>query len=284
MNDQFLEVALRLRRQGISSFPASGKRPGIPTWAQFTAHIPAESQIRAWAQAGRYQNIAVVCGAVSQLVVIDLDGDNAVSTFWARWSFDTLVISSGGGHGEHVYLRPAVMPPTVRAMGIAGGGNIEVRAEGTYVIGPPSVHPETGAAYTVKHRRPILQVDDLEDLLAWVRGLTARSHVGERRESGGGLPGANNQRAIGFAMTALESEADAVRRTPKGGQNDRLNLAAYSLGQLVGDGLLARDVVERELLAAALAAGQPERPSARTIQSGLVAGMNNPRSLRYGGR
>lgn len=288
MNDELFHAALALLEQEIGVIPCKGKKPSIPAWARLMKERMTRRELEAHYRAGRLQNIGAVCGAISRLVVLDLDGDDAVTAFANQWPTlyrNTRVVVTGSGHGEHVYVRPEIMPRTMRVMGVPGVGNLELRADGCYVIAPPSVHPDTGTRYQVKHDLPILEVSDLRRVQAWLysySGAKLRAAVTGARGSSGGTPSTNSVRAIGFAGAALAGEVRAVRCEPKGNQNNRLNLAAYNLGQLVADGLLARELVERELLAAALAAGQPELPSWRTIQSGLAAGMNNPRSRRHG--
>ncbi len=280
--------ALRLLKANIGVIPCAGKRPALARWKRYMRERMTVSELISHYHAGRLQNIGVVCGAVSRLVVLDLDGDAAVRAFAEQFPdlyHGTRVVRSGGGHGEHVYFRPALPPRTIRIMAVPDVGNLELRADGCYIIAPPSIHPDTGVRYVVKHDLPILEVPDLERVRAWLvehSSQKLRAAVSGPRDSSSGTPVASGVRAIGFAQAALAGEINAVRSTPRGGQNNRLNLAAYSLGQLVADELLTRELVERELLAAALAVGQPELPSWRTIQSGLAAGMNNPRSRRRG--
>jgi hypothetical protein len=57
-----------------------------------------------------------------------------------------------------------------------------------------------------------------------------------------------------------------------------LNRAAFSLGQIVGAGLLDADTVSDQLGAAAMGAGLGAREATRTIRSGLRAGMRAPRT------
>jgi hypothetical protein len=64
---------------------------------------------------------------------------------------------------------------------------------------------------------------------------------------------------------------------PPGRRNATLNSAAFSLGQLVGGGLLDVDAVAGALLIAALASGLGETEAMRTIESGLKAGQCHPR-------
>jgi hypothetical protein len=71
-----------------------------------------------------------------------------------------------------------------------------------------------------------------------------------------------------------------VRNADIGERNDTLNRAAFSLGTLVGAGELFRDVVETELLSAAVMTGLSEREAMATISSGVNAGMDHPREIK----
>lgn len=82
-----------------------------------------------------------------------------------------------------------------------------------------------------------------------------------------------------YVAAAVEDETRAVAETPEGERNGRLNKAAFSLGQIVGAGALARSEIEGLLLDAALRCGLSEREAARTIRSGLDEGQKHPRQL-----
>lgn len=82
-----------------------------------------------------------------------------------------------------------------------------------------------------------------------------------------------------YGAAALDRECSAVRRTGKGDRNGQLNRSAYALGQLVAAGILDRGQVERELVAAAVAAGLDEGEIAATVASGLEAGKQTPRAF-----
>jgi hypothetical protein len=91
-----------------------------------------------------------------------------------------------------------------------------------------------------------------------------------------------------YARAALDDEVARVGTAPPGpggaggGRNNQLNKSAFALGQLVGGGELPRGQVEYELLAAAERCGLVNddgvRATERTIQSGLDAGEQSPRS------
>jgi hypothetical protein len=71
-----------------------------------------------------------------------------------------------------------------------------------------------------------------------------------------------------------------VRGSEPGGRNRTLNRAAFSLGQLIAQGALSRDVVEWALSSAARDCGLGNREAASTIRCGLEAGFLAPRGPR----
>ena len=92
--------------------------------------------------------------------------------------------------------------------------------------------------------------------------------------------------ADAYAQAALDRECELASMTGHG-RNDQLNRSAFSLGQLVGGGALARHEVERRLYAAAEASGYVTKDgplAARsTIKSGLDKGEREPRNAPLNG-
>lgn len=271
-------AAITYLKAGISVIPVVGKKAAI-RWQPYQYRLAHSGELANWKRWGKFHNIAVVCGQVSgNLVVIDLDGQNAVRLFTQHFPVlaETYTVITGSGQGKHLYLQVDTLPPTTRAMNIPGGGNIELRANGCYVVAPPSIHPTTRQPYRVERPLNVLGVDTLDTLRQWLLGLNPSAmpstpKIGEKRAI-----------SFGFAAAALRGEINALRAAAEGNRNNRLNLAAYNLGQLVGDNHIPRWQVEDELIAAARAVGLPEGESQRTIKSGLDAGIRNPRSRRYG--
>jgi hypothetical protein len=116
--------------------------------------------------------------------------------------------------------------------------------------------------------------------LAAEKAPKAEAPAGNRTRDGVGRPGDS------YALAALRDECDAVATEPEKNRNNRLNTAAFNLGQFVGAKALIRSDVESALAAAARDAGLGERETAATIKSGLDAGEAQPRDLsgigRYG--
>lgn len=144
-----LAAALGYAARGWHVFPLRprGKEPATPHGCRDATADRAA--IRAWWTRAPDANIGIACGP-SHLVVVDLDRDKGGPDAWAglrkRLGFDdaTVTCLTGGG-GVHLYFQA---PDGVTVRNSAGklGEGIDVRAEGGYVVAPPSVHPN-GSAY-----------------------------------------------------------------------------------------------------------------------------------------
>jgi putative DNA primase/helicase len=81
-----------------------------------------------------------------------------------------------------------------------------------------------------------------------------------------------------YLNSALQGEVAELHATGEGNRNNQLNKSAYALGQLVNAGL-DENLIRNELHNAAQAVGLPHDEIERTLNSGLTAGMANPRSI-----
>lgn len=122
-----------------------GKTPS-DSWKRFQATPPDADYLRQWFGNGHQRNIGVVTGAVSNLVVIDLDSPEAVA--WADAHLPATPWQVGTGHGQHRgYRHPGV--PVGNKVRIRTGDpaiKIDVRGDGGYVVAPGSVH-RSGVSY-----------------------------------------------------------------------------------------------------------------------------------------
>lgn len=144
------EIVRLLARRGFSVFPVpvprvgapagspgDGKTPALP-WAQWQTARADEDQINAWFRTP--QNVAVVCGAISGLVVVDADADDARRWAVARLPRTPLQVKTP--RGWHLYYMHPGTPIRNRARIRTPDGAIalDVRGDGGYVIGPFSLH------------------------------------------------------------------------------------------------------------------------------------------------
>lgn len=137
-------AALSYAARGWSVIPVEprGKRP-IVAWQEFQQRIAGADEIAAWFRHWPHANVSIVTGAVSRLVVLDIDPRHEGSASLARLEIAHGPLPSTqealtGGEGRHLYFtHPG---GTVRnRVGLAPG--IDLRGDGGCVVAPPSVHP-----------------------------------------------------------------------------------------------------------------------------------------------
>jgi hypothetical protein len=122
-----------------------GKRP-IVRWQKYQQHLPSEEQLRAWLRRRPDANLAIVTGAVSGLVVLDVDPRHGGIASLSRWERqhgelpNTLEAQTGGG-GRHLYFAHPGGELRNR-VGLAPG--LDLRGDGGVIVAPPSVHPSGG--------------------------------------------------------------------------------------------------------------------------------------------
>lgn len=163
------EAAHRYVGRGWSVLPLrpASKLP-LMRWEIFQSQRAGAVEIDQWFERWPDANIGIVTGRISGLVVLDVDpkhgGDDSLVHIEERHGplpHSPEVLTGGGG--RHVYFRH---PGGVvrNRVGIAQG--IDLRADGGYVVAPPSRHP-SGRDYVweVAHHP-----DDtvLAELPAWV--------------------------------------------------------------------------------------------------------------------
>jgi hypothetical protein len=145
-----LSAALQFARYHWSVIPmrARDKRPLIK-WLEYQQRLATEDEINEWYQLWPSANVGIVTGAISGLVVLDIDPRHGGEQSLAQWEkiFDPLPVTleaRTGGGGRHVYFKHPGGVIHNRA-GIASG--IDLRGDGGCVVAPPSIH-SSGKAYT----------------------------------------------------------------------------------------------------------------------------------------
>ncbi|MBL8549246.1 MAG: bifunctional DNA primase/polymerase [Hyphomonadaceae bacterium] len=152
---------------------------------------------------------------------------------------------------------------------------IDVRAEGGYIMAPPSRRSDGGEyLWANPHRRPALASARL------IEALISRP---KRPAAPPSAPTPFLGTISRYARGALVGELMRVASAQRGERNATLNTAAFKLGTLIGAGLLPMELVARLLERACddngLALDDGPASVAATIQSGLRAGMRHPRNL-----
>jgi hypothetical protein len=129
-------------------------------------------QVVSWWDRAPVPNVGMATGIQSGLVVLDVDADKggfaSLSTLIARHGAlpATWIVDTGGG-GRHIYFRhPGGQVKS--GVGTLGRG-LDVRADGAYVITPPSMHRSGHPYRWAAAGRP--DTTDLAELPHWLRTL-----------------------------------------------------------------------------------------------------------------
>ena len=149
-----LHWALSYARRGIHVFPLhsihngrctcgrdcrrnAGKHPRVS--GGFKVATTDARQIKAWWRKWPDANIGIATGAISGILVIDIDGREGLDAWQIllaqnRASLRTVTVKTA--RGWHLYFKL----PSGFVIPCSTGGGLDVRGEGGYVVAPPSIH------------------------------------------------------------------------------------------------------------------------------------------------
>lgn len=285
--NQILQAAHDYLNMGFSVFPIMprGKLPQanlLPgygeskaSWAKFQNAQPTRTQLDAWFVDRPRLNLAIVTGKVSNLVVVDIDNAEGLEQFKVfmnvpnQWYWYVRT-----GKGFHVYFNyPDGVEIHNRTHFREG---IDIRADGGYVLAAPSIHP-SGRQYT------------------WGRGGLA-PHIQERADLPSHLldllvdtkpdrPAFKTiQPTLGSPLSRhlFNSFLAELARSEPDNHNNTLNKVAWKLARIVAAGALDENECREALRAQALAVGQGEIETQRTIDSAFKAGLALPWQFHEG--
>jgi hypothetical protein len=174
------EAALAYLARDWSVIPveARGKRP-LVAWLEFQQRLPTRAEIERWFERWPEANVGIVTGALSGLVVLDVDARHGGDASLARLEIEhaalprTVEAATGGG-GRHLYFAHPGGTVANRA-GIVPG--IDLRGDGGCVVAPPSLHASGRRYAWAAQRSP--DAAPLAPLPPWL--LVAGQREGELR-------------------------------------------------------------------------------------------------------
>ncbi|CAG1011316.1 hypothetical protein RHIZO_03993 [Rhizobiaceae bacterium] len=147
--------AYAARGWSVIPFEARAKRPGLP-WLEFQKRRASPEEVEHWFRHRRDANVGVVTGAVSGIVVVDVDaGHDGVASLATleneHGPLPVTVESITGGGGRHLYFaHPGGSVPN--RVGMLPG--IDIRGDGGCVVTPPSMHASGRRYAWAKGRAP----------------------------------------------------------------------------------------------------------------------------------
>lgn len=235
-------------------------------------------QIKAWWQEHPTASIGIACGPEAGVWVLDVDVPNKLKPNKpdGRQSLGlleekhgklpaTLVQKTGGGGYQHFWKWNG---REIRNSSSEIAPGLDIRGNGGYVILPPSGH-ELGNKYEwVNKMQPA-------EAPKWLIDLIYRPTPQDSRPASQSGSSAYGEAALAKELVNLSHAEENMNR------NNTLNKAAYSLGQLIAGGELDRVSAESALLGVAISKGLKEKEATKTIQSGITAGMKEPRNVPH---
>lgn len=247
------------------------KEPAGDGWRQQDYGVTTDQAAKIWCDTSAL-NIGIVTGERSGIWVLDIDpdhdGEASLQALQAGHGDlpQTFTVQTRSG-GRHLYFK--YVDGLRNSAGRVGKG-IDVRAEGGYVVAPPSA---VGALYRVLDDSPVAVAPQ------WLVSLAEKPVVApSSAPEGVRAPGEGGGFSQAYTASVVAREVENVLTAAPGEGNNTLNIAAFNLGTLVGAGALDAQEAAQALFEAATRGGRrPGRETAGTIKSGLEAGALNPR-------
>lgn len=136
-NHDFVQQALKYLKYDFSVIPVGQDKKPLTKWEEYQQRKPTEEEIKNWADSFINPNIGIVTGDISGIVVVDVEAGGNTG------NLPPTVVSKTGGGGYHFFYKHP-QQPIKNAVRIRE--KTDIRADGGYVIAPPSVHA-TGNQY-----------------------------------------------------------------------------------------------------------------------------------------
>jgi len=253
-----LDSALALRDKGLSVIPleAKGKRPAVK-WEAYQSAPASLEEIKHWFGYGVERNVGIVTGAVSGVVVLDVDDVDLLATIEDLPKTPTVKT----GKGYHYYFKH----PGRKI------GNFELpcgdfRGDGGQVVAPPSLHPN-GRTYEwiVGLNEPLADLPDW--VLKYEKPIAA-------------APANDNGQTSKYGA-AWFKDVEALGDKQEPGRNNLLNKTACRAGSLIASDHLSESEARAAMLEACklngLLSDDGLAQVLATINSGITEGKHNPR-------
>lgn len=128
------------------------KSPGKHTrikWTDYQTKLPTEADVRGWWHKWPISNIGIITGAVSGIIVLDVDGPEGEATIKQNnLAIPPTVISKTGRGWHYIYRHPGFECRNFAGkLGKTILPNVDFRGDGGLIVAPPSKHV-SGHTYT----------------------------------------------------------------------------------------------------------------------------------------
>ena len=126
-------------------------------WTEYQKRLPTKEEVHHWLTVNPSANIGIITGKISNIVVFDLDSKHAEEYAEEQGGFpETAKVKTGKGY--HLYMKR----PGFEVRGSVNKKlDIDIRADGNYVVAPPSVHG-SDRMYEWEKGSSIFEIDPTE--------------------------------------------------------------------------------------------------------------------------
>ncbi len=218
--------------------------------------------------------LAVRTGAASELLVVDVDpahgGTGSLAELVARQLVPRTLWVRTGSFGQHLYYRHPGQHMPSRPMPSRPG--IDIKADGGYVVLPPSIHHRTGLRYRWGHG----PADVVEMPPALITACLPPPAVFPAQDpdvlpSGTDSVATRQAGGISHPDRLLTAHLDAVRHAPEGRRRTTLYGAARGVARMVAAGAVSH----ADAIAALTDAGQQAEQTPRDIRAAITGGFRD---------
>jgi len=204
--------------------------------------------------------LAIRTGTICDLAVIDIDPRNGGRLLPELMPPTQCVLT--GSDGWHLYYRHPG-GPLAKDLKHRGYPGIDVKADGGYVVAPPSIHPSTRRPYRLVGDRPVIEMSP--PLIAACRPAepppAGSRPTAPTPTTNGGL--------ISNPAALLAAHLRAVDRAPQGRRRVTLYGAARGVARMVAAGA----ITPHDAYAALYDAGQRAEQSHYNITTAIAGGF-----------
>ena len=211
--------------------------------------------------------LAIRTGSASGLVVVDVDPAHGGTDSLTQLVKDGLCsptrwVRTGSG-GLHLYYRHPGLHTRVRCSAGQVAPGVDIRADGGYVVAPPSIHPVT--------RRPYVWADEGASVVEMAPRLLDVCQRADRPPAPApvGLTTTARAGAISNPSALLASLVTTVRTSGPGRRRVTLYGAARGAARIVAAGAMSSSDAYAALMEVGLAVGQTEKSARAAIRGGF---------------
>lgn len=212
-----------------SMLPVDGEsKEPLCAWRAYTERLPDAFDIHNWSLRFPKAGIAVITGPISNLLVLDADGPDAIAEIKRRGIPKTPMVctpgnpSKGRPEGLHIYFKhPANLAPFKSSTKLGDSKKLDVRGAGSYVVAPYTRRNDGRAYKWIAHpdHTPLADPPTWFIRMLKVAAKTAAPNCGSPVGQGGSKSNgdsSNPKRPTGHPQLGVRAVVDALSPRLKG--------------------------------------------------------------------